>query len=357
MSLAVRAVLALAFLASLGVLWVMTSPIGRSSAISNSQNCYRALHYAPPAEAEVLVTGSSRIRRGLIPEVLAEHFGLGPNGVVNLGHPVASLAYDYAIVEELTRDRPIRLVLFEVMPRSPALERRERELDPGVIRDFHLIDASFNRLYVLGSSPGDQVQRLARAAGSGIQGSWNILRILSERVGNITTLIATRDVRKVFRVSPSMDKDRKVICMLDHWIRPDDRHQLGAERDRKIKGLYRDAFDMDRPEPVYNHTDFFTSDYNAMDRGVIEDMITLGEARGYRPVFFYLPSIHLPVDPEDISRRFEARFGHPILIPDPETRRLFETDGFYDSSHLNNKGRAIFTDWLRERLASMESQP
>lgn len=76
----------------------------------------------------------------------------------------------------------------------------------------------------------------------------------------------------------------------------------------------------------------------------------LGEERDFQPVFFYLPAVQFPASEAEVIRAFESRFDTPLLIPDPTIRSELEDGGYWDNSHLNNRGRALFTKWIAEQI-------
>jgi hypothetical protein len=350
MSLAVRAVLALAFLASLGVLWVMTSPIGRSAGISNSQNCFQTLHHRTgKATPELLVIGSSRLRRGVDPDHLAEVLGFPPEHVINLAHPRTSLAYDYSVIRAQAEAHPVRHILFEFMVRGPKLIELEKALDPIPSPYLPLIENRADDLFLLGGRIRDQMRLLLTSDQPALAEGWEISRLLSERLARMMTLLATRQIfPKLTRPDPRMDTARHNICAARGWSEETDKQQNGTPAARALREAYRTTF----PRQTLDGLAYFESPEFERDRRVIEAVLDFARSRNIQIAFVYLPSIHVPVKGPALSARFKEIFSAPLLIPDPRTRSAMSNGGFYDNNHLNNKGRALFAEWLAREMRS-----
>jgi hypothetical protein len=72
----------------------------RYASLGNSQHCLFRLA-ARLDDAEVVILGSSRVRRGIDPDQLAERLGKNPQRVVNFGAPGQSFARSYVIARDL----------------------------------------------------------------------------------------------------------------------------------------------------------------------------------------------------------------------------------------------------------------
>ncbi len=356
MTRSMRLVLAASFVASLLILAVSMSPVGEAMGKGNSQSCFLRLTMNPPQGAEVLVIGSSRTRRSIDPEILSVEMGLEKSAALNLGHPAISLPHDYAIIDKMTRDKSYRIVLTEVLARSHDLATLERELDSGSTPNFRLISGTFHRnLYVIGAPISDQIRRVSQSTDNTGQASWDLARIVSTRIATVMTKVfAVRPLKRLF-VSGTINPDRTTMCMVKAWEKEGDQWQLGNPAQLALKAAYQDTF-LDKPaSPDANHLDFFVDAETELMRQTVHDIVELAKARGYLPVFFYLPSTHVPVEHGALQSRFKEEFGAELLVPDETLRRQLEDGGYVDNSHLNNNGRALFSPWIAREIDRIAS--
>lgn len=356
MQRSIRIILLLCFIAGVGILAISQSSYGRVTVLGNSRSCYHHLLNSPPAEMKVLVVGSSRIRRGVVPEILSKHLGGTPRYVVNMAHPGPSLAYDYSLVEQASSNRALDAVVFELFATSPAANAIEREIDPLDKADFNLrLSAGvFERLYVVGAPLPDQIARIKRSPGGTLLASWEISKIFAERLRNLIPLIISgRYFPEMFMKDKEIDTRRETVCWQKIWDSPDDLLQHGNAAARKLKEGYARAFLPQEDGSIWTDPaplGFLQAPESAEPRRIAAELVKLGQERNFTPVFLYLPSIYIPVQAEALRAEFRKTFGADLLIPDQSTRKQLEDGGYYDNSHLNAVGRVTFSEWLGEAL-------
>ena len=129
MAVWLRLVLLGSFLACVGLAYLGMGPVGQAMVIGNSRDCYYRLYNGVSPEARVLITGSSRIRRAVLPRDVAAALDLPEKAVVNLAHPGASLQFDYALMDRLTAEGDVDLVIAGLWPQGTALRAEEAAAD------------------------------------------------------------------------------------------------------------------------------------------------------------------------------------------------------------------------------------
>ena len=108
-----RFVFALLLALVAGVVMLVDSFAVRAGAFRNSKNCYYHLAQPQPRPTDVLIIGSSRMRRGIDPDLLASLLGVSKHRVVNLGHPGYHYDFDYALIETLLPHWRFSLIIAE----------------------------------------------------------------------------------------------------------------------------------------------------------------------------------------------------------------------------------------------------
>ncbi len=371
----VRIALVLAFVTGTAILVAANSKYANMSVMGELEvsRCYLNLYYSLPSEVRVLLLGTSRVRRGVEPELLAESLKLPPKAVANLGHPGGSLALDYSIAERVSREQHISLVVFGVRAQSdrlasiskllhraarrgepiPEMTEREVRLHGWRARNrlIGLASGKVERRYVIGAPISAQARDAWRRTESPVLASWDISRLFVKKVEETIPMIfegLLLDLALAKQV-----EEPELVCHKSEWSRPEDRFQHGNAQERQSKDFHREFFlGLDSrqawvdPDPLA----FLTSEATADERSWIQDLVALGEARGFRVVFLYLPRIHVPIDHERLSKEFEREFSVPLLIPSPALRARLEKSGYVDQSHLNLSGRDELTRWLGAEL-------
>lgn len=332
---------------------------GQILSMPGSNACFLRLYTTLPPEARIAFIGSSRIRRGVQVDVVSKALDLPPAGVMNLGHPTDSLPLDYALMNRLTRDHPLDVIVFEVQARSAALEDAEYGLLPRDYAPIRLSSGEVKLKYVLGAPVRDQARLVFAVADNRLLAAWDFSRLYAERIRQFIPSVVTQ-VKQAVLGAPQQpqgaphpatprirNEKRAQDCFQARWDAPTETAQHGDAKALRKKRLYRDFFPgWQDPAPL----GFLTDDRFDIERAVIRDMIALAERRGATPVFLYVPSMHVPVTP-DLATAFARDFGVSLLVPPPALHAALAAERqYYDNSHLNTAGRARFSAWLADQL-------
>lgn len=313
--------------------------------MNGADSCLFRLYSAVPEGARVMFIGSSRVRRGIEPDVMTAALGLPPTGVVNYGHPTPSLPQDLSALRRLlTSDAP-DVMVFGVIPRSQALRQAEREIDPRTSApfDIELPGGKIKQTYLLSGRISDQVALLRERIDNPILLAWETTRLYGERIRRFIPAVLTEDIlRRPLRGARRYEPDRQQDCRQKAWIDPSDEAQNGSPKAREQKEAYLARFaTFTDPDPL----GYFEDPTRQIEHASIRGLIKLAAERGATPAFFYIPGIGVPIDP-GLSAAFEAKFSAPLWVPDPALRAAIEDGGYYDNSHLNIAGRALLSEWL-----------
>ena len=350
MTFATRALLAGMLLGGLFIFGLTFTPLGWEMGIGNSKRCIRTLTGEQLPGTKAIVVGSSRTRRSVDPDALASSLGYPRNSISNIAHPRASLPFDYTAVERSSKKHDLDFVVVEIFPTSKVLRQKERAIDPGLVPDIALVSGNYDEFFLLAVPYGSQFELIDSLHASAAEGVWDTMSLFISRLGRQTTLVArVKWIKHV--ISPDrMDPARKNICFMEEWDAPTTEAQLGSPEARALRQAYRDEFDHDEVVEGDDTLGWFTDHSSRLERQLVDRFVQLGRENGFRPIFYYLPSVEIPVDRERIVERFQDRFDAPLLTPDLVVRKELEDGGFYDNNHLNTKGRAILTRWLAESI-------
>lgn len=354
-----RLLLALVFCLGAVLLGFTGSTKGGILTMVSWDTCFVRMWTDLPEEAKIVFIGSSRMRRGLQVDVISDTLGMPETGVINLGHPSPSMPLDLSIMDRLSAAHPLKVIVFEVLPRSPALRGLERSIDPGNTPvDPPLSFGVVNARYLLGADLSSIAQLILDHTDNRLLAYWQVARMWSARISyTIPKVPEVVWIQASSWIRPLLDPNYKGIfdpnrlqdCMNLAWTDRSDQAQNGTRKGRKLKADYRAAFDgWEDPDPL----GFFDAEATFLDRAMINKMTRLARERSSIPIFFYLPGIAVPVDP-DLTKTFEATYGVPLWIPPPELRTELENGGFYDNSHLNNRGRDLLSIWLAAQLSKV----
>lgn len=353
-----RLVLAAAFLVAVGLAVASAMPFGRAAALPNSPGCFQRLYETRPEGVRVVLTGSSRIRRAVQPDVMTAALGWPAGSVVNLAHPTPSLPLDLALAGRLVPPRTgpgtgTDVMLFGLLPRSAGLTAAERDIDPRVNEpyDLHLAAGTVKQIYILGAPVGDQLRLALGASANPVTGAWDALRLMAERLRQfIPAALRGKAVPLALRGTGAGDgSDRGYDCFLARWDKPTPQAQTGTPAARALREAYETRFPgWSDPAPL----GFLDEPEHALERHAIGRLTAMARARGAVPAFLYVPGTGVPVAP-DLAQAFEARFGAPLLVPDPDLRARLEDGLYYDNAHLNTEGRRLFSVWLAGAVAGL----
>lgn len=324
---------------------------GQISGMGGSNRCFGRLYSDLPDAARITLIGSSRVRRAVLPERIAQAVHLPDTGVINLAHPTSSLPLDWSLMNRLSRDASLDIMVFGVLPRSAPLREIERAIDPRPSEpfDFAFAGGSLKQTYLFGAPYRDQLRLIWGQTDTPLIAAWDSARLYAERMRQFIPAVLTEFVLvRLIVLRKGYDPARKQDCLLTKWEDPAPEAQFGRPKDIAKRDAYAAQLTgwVD-PDPL----GFFSDPAFALDRAVIRDQIALARARGAQPVFLYLPSIHVPVDPR-LSQTFRDRFGAALLVPDDALRAALAPQ-FTDNSHVNSAGRRLVSDWLAAQLGPM----
>ncbi|MEL6521317.1 MAG: hypothetical protein AAFQ66_10155 [Pseudomonadota bacterium] len=349
-----RIFLILSFSAALAFIVIAGSSYGRAVGLDEDRYCLRSLYVAARPDAEIIFIGSSRIRRGVEPDILTDALNLPQGAVVNLAHPTVSLPLDYATIRDVTNRADPKVVVFGVVPTGPDLHAAERAIDPRPSAPFDLALSSgkVKQRYVLASSFRDQIRRAYSSADSIILGSWDAARLVANRMQNFVPAVLRGDIlRALIPTKGNAYYPRDYDCMVKAWNDPDDKAQHGRPQHRERREGYL-AFFGSLAEPAWEDPTplgFLDAPERSFERSVIHDLVALGKDRNFTPVFYYMPGINVPIDPR-LPEAFEAEFGAPLLVLHNDLRVQLADGHYFDNVHLNTKGRERVTPWLATAL-------
>ena len=350
-----RLVLILCFAIAVAIVVIAGSSLGRAIPFTREGHCLRGNFTAERPDAQIIAIGSSRIRRGIEADILTEAYDWPDGAVVNLGHPGISLPMDYSIISDATETATPQVVVFGIVPVGLGLRAAEREISPprgGTGRAVVLSSGRVKQRYVMASSYPDLIRRAYTGADNILVGTWDAVQLLSRRMQNfIPALIEGNVTRGLVPARSGYYVPRDYDCMRTRWENPSEDAQHGGPAKRKKRADYLAFFTpgaegaWEDPSPL----SFFTDPKRRIDHRVIHDMVALGEERGFVPVFYYMPRVAVPIDPQ-LATMFEDKFGASLLIPPEPLRRRMEQGFYVDTSHLNTKGRVVVGQWLAEAL-------
>lgn len=304
--------------------------VGRAAIFPDNRYCFHRLYSGLPDEARVLLIGSSRIWLGLDPDQLAEALDLPRNAVINLAHTHRDYDFDRLVIEDLTRNTQIDLVLFDTLPPPEGRNPIGSELVVG--------KRLFGAYYVNGSSYADLFGELAEAPRGLAVRLHDMLRALQYRHQRMVPLLVGGRVWQTLSMPESdWDRDRQNICWNREW---DEKHRVfDPERRVRRSDIPADSASFETEKP--DHQRF---------RAAHEDMIALAERNSFRAAFLFAPAWRSGAPGADFVTEIEAGFGVPYLAPPEEMIAGLKATSYGDSAHLNRDGRTIFTAWLAEAI-------
>jgi len=316
----------------------------RFGMFGSSSHCYYRLATNFPANLDLLLIGSSRTRRGIIPDRLGELLSSDGKAasVVNFGHPYADVALDLYLLDSLTRDHRVRRVLIEAY-----LDDGANGYSAQSMEEFASM-LSYRRIV---QSLHDDTQPVP----SRIYTFLNQLKIKITRSLQITL---SGRVLKTLYDHDEIDWSRTNIC----WTKKLER----AEKSEK-KPKYVAEMKADRREFLSKHSGWFdkgyyqpalfTSSDNSWYVAALRKIVGLAKRRNIEIIFYYLPGYYdWPPSPA-FAKEFQQRIGAPIVYPDKSLLRQLQDNGYQDSSHLTPAGREAFTPWLATSVQNAGRAP
>lgn len=349
-----RLALAGAFLSALGVAILSLTTYGQASGLYGHQSCYHDLYFERELDAKVAVIGSSRIRRGLDPTIMAQKLQLSEGDVVNLGHPLSLPLLDHSILRDMFNDGRLgdqtKVLIVEVLPLSREqfdIERRGSGED--LLASLTISSGPVQDGFVSSASPRSLVELAKHDSPGALMTVWNAMRLFSARTeAHLKLAIRGRSTYEVFVPADDLDYSRDTICFADRWHQPG----VGGGRAAQRKEHYRTNFDGRSAEGVLDPIDFLENPYYVTHRLGLRRVARLAEDEGVQIYGFYLPGVFTPDVPSDFPSRFEADIGFPLLTLPQDLREQLGEEGYFDHTHLTVAGRALVSEWLAQTISS-----
>ncbi len=321
--------------------WWTDTPRARYAGMS----CQYGAIFDRQGPVEAVILGTSRAQRGVDPTRLAEDLGLDPTsaGVVNLARGGRGHGQLHQMLVDLDEQRGIRgPVILEYTPENDAfwlpqpLYYQETSNEGARLTFGSFADA-------WRAKPREPSYARAR----------DTLEYLRVRFDTGLESLATGAWRRN-QSRPALQRPpaRAEGCMTPAGIgqRPGHVRQL----DRRERAVEREVGDLSRWRdlaPTAGEFDLVNQD---RQHHYVAEAIAFAQERDIPIVIVAMPGyLEAPLDP-NLPRRFEERFGVPLLVPSAEVRdRLDERELFQDAYHFNERGRAMFTAWLAQELGPL----
>jgi hypothetical protein len=326
---------ALVFLAGLGVIALADLPFVRHASVGNSHVCSVQQFTTLPQHLDVVVLGSSRMRRGVDPAAIAAASGGRYSAVYNLARPGRNTLRDAAIVDELLASGHTIGVLV-VEADMDTLRRGQRgawSWRPG--------GAGF-------VTWGDILAHTPRTLNNGKQVDPRlVLDGLREKLEQGILLVTTGIAEAAF----TQRTDAQIpVCWRDDF--DTDRPGLGRLRlgalahNRELYGdpltAYDTTFKRIRGTRARVELQMLSRIRRDAEREHIEMIVV-------RPQGYMDPALA----PEVVERlqRLVPEFRYP---PEPLVRAMATTH--MDANHFGPEGRAIFSRWIAETALAEPSR-
>lgn len=347
-----------ALVVSLGIAVLSFSTYGQASALLGHRGCYHDLYFERQLRPKVAVIGSSRIRRGLDPTVMAEGIGHQEGAVVNLGHPLSLPLYDYSVLSGMFADgrlgEGLELLLIEAIPISEAqltLERRGAGQTPS--ETLTISSGPVREGFVSGGSASALLE-LARHQDPGVaMTAWNMMRMVGARIEtHIKLALRGRSTVEVLSVESDIDQMRDTICFAARWHQAEE----GGAREIAKKTHYKTHFEGKPATGAFDPNDFLDNPFFTAQRLGLRRVVDLARAHGVRVSAFYLQGVHTPDVPERFLARFEAEIGMPLLTLPADLRAELGDEKYFDHTHLGASGRQLVSQWLARAIKDDLSQ-
>jgi hypothetical protein len=312
--------------------------------------CFYKLAREVPSEVDVLIVGSSRMRRGIDPDQLASLLGIPKLRVINFGHGGSVLDTDYLLVDDFLRTRKIALVLVEANIEPKLDARTQVGYSTYPYTRYFIQFATLRQLLVNPFIPSDQ------PVGLRLYDSLNLLLAKMESAARST--FSGRLARLLWRKKNKNSDlaDRPNIC----WHT---RFEDGAASEARLQKA-ENGKKRRREEFYATHGDWLEDGFFAsvlfVDRerqiqvAFMRQIVRLAEEHGSRIAFINLRQYFTwPPGPEFV-KEFDERIGAPLLVPDKEFLQSIQQNGYRDSSHLSAAGRSAYTTWLAQQLTTKD---
>lgn len=343
-----RLILVLVFVCAIGALFATDSLAIRAGIFPDT--CFYKLANEVPSEVDILIVGSSRMRRGIDPDQLASLLGVPKLRVVNFGHGGSVLDADYLLVDDLLRTRRISLVLVEanIEPKLDAKIQVGYSTYP--YTRYFIQFATLRQILVNPFVPSDQPFGLRL---------YDSLNLLLAKVESAARLASSGRPSRLLSRKKNKNSDladRPNIC----WhARFEDAAASGPRLQKAENGKKR------RREEFYStHADWLEDGFfmpvlffdreRQIQVAFMRQIVRLAEQHGSRIAFINLRQYFTWPPGPDFVKEFDEQIGAPLLVPDKEFLQTLQKSGYRDPSHLSASGRAAYTTWLAQQLTTKD---
>lgn len=305
----------------------------RFASVGNSYVCAARQLMDLPPQVDVVLLGSSRIRRGISPEQLAAQLGPDFQRVYNLGRPFRQILRSESIISYLIESGRIPKVvvleadidLFRFEPTGPwGLQPGE----PGFLtyRELLAVDAT--------TGEHDTGYLLARAVQT------KVAQTASVHFSGLTA-----------RILASNRKKPPTVCWLDSYDVDDAKKQ--KKREKRAEELAAEGFDPDvSTDPRFVGT---ASVAAQVQIATIDRIRTRLSELGVTLVVIRPNGYLDPPLGTEVTDQIKALIPEYAVPPEPLVRQLSKLN--IDHSHFGPEGRKLYTEWLAGVIKQRAVQP
>ena len=308
----------------------------RIAAIANSRLCFTALYDRLPS-AQIVMLGSSRMRRGIDPDQLAAELSLDPVTVINFGMPHGSSGRNHIFATEIMERAPRLQTLLVEVRYKPISNAKDSYADYIYWGGFPAV-ASIGELWTDIESKPSQ---------STVMGYRDFLHAV---INKVELGLESIHSGRIIDVMISDDTGlRNNVCWQDRFGNPDKISGKGLKKEKQeFYKKHENWFD----EGYADLSVLFESPAMERERFYLKKTAEDAKARGISVYFVLQPTYYnWPPSPE-FKQQFEYEFGAPLIVPDKSKMKELIDAGFQDYSHLFNESRQIFTDFVVDEITS-----
>jgi hypothetical protein len=331
-----------------GVVMLLDSYAIRAGAFRNSKNCYYQLAQPLPRPTDVIIIGSSRMRRGIDPNLLASLLGVSKHHVVNLGHPGYHYDFDYALIESLLPRWRFSLIIaeanFDLTPKQVYSSG-----GIGYSPDFvHF--ASYHQIVASVSLASDRPLVLR---------AYDDIQLISLKIETALRFVLTGHLQEV--LSPTGEAGKMLrpnVCWSEGFDREVPRRAAEKVRQQKqaLKEKFFDEHD-DWFEEGYSDPTLFQDKPGWNQRNYLKRTVRLAHENDVLIAFVNLPLYFAWPPGPAFVKQFRTAIGAPLFVPSKELLYTFHAGGYHDRAHLLPPARAAFTLWLAQELSAEGLRP
>lgn len=325
---------------SLGIVGVALAnfDILRYANAHNTHYCYWKLSDRL-SKADLVIVGSSRMRRGIDPDQLAELLSMKAKRVVNFGMPSRSMARNFVFVSDMVESpHPPEALLVELSYDKlafPTSDYRDYRYQP------HF--AGFGAVQVLAEDLGSKKHQ------SLVLRARDFLDLVMTKIETGVASVFTGKLNETLEYR--MESERENICWRPKF---DDPVKAMVKKHKKARKKFYSEHDDWFDEGFADLDALFDKTSLERDRYYLKQIVRMAKARGVALYFVLLPSYYTWPPPPEFASEFEARFRVPLIFPDKRKLKEITDGGYIDFGHLAPRGREIFTRFVADELASKQ---